>query len=186
MFIHDANNKITVGQFSASLADFLVLEPTYRLPQPAIWQFYVPGVKHLVGDGFRQRSLALPWIEGDGYLANESSYTVRHPNLDPDVHGFEAALIQAFAGDFLAINTLYAAWPLFKDALESAQWPLADLILTTVYQRQGISTGIYVAIATAARANHIPIARDRSFTLAPVPESIGVGLVDQKPSVVMT
>ena len=157
MFTHDAKDVITVGAFTASLDDFLILEPSYHLPDGALWQFYVPGVKHLVGYGLFQRDEGTLWTDGDVYLTQETYYSTVQPDTTPNVSGFEAALVAAFGGDYLAINSLYSGWPLFKDALESFQWSLADLLLTDSYVRYEITTETYTAIVSAARANYIPM-----------------------------
>lgn len=157
MFTHDIKDQITVGTFTATLDDFLLLEPSYRLPDGALWQFYVPGSKHLIGYGLYQRDDGPTWVDGDVFLANEAAYATAQPDTSPNVLGFETALIVAFGGDYLAINSLYSGWPLFKDALETAQWALADLLLTNAYVKYEITTAIYTAIITAARANYIPM-----------------------------
>ena len=158
MFTHDAKDVITIGSFTASLDNFLLLEPSYRLPDGAFWQFYVPGVKHLIGYGLYQRDDGSTWTDGDVYLANEAAYATMQPDTDPDVPEFEADLVAAFGGDYLAINSLYSGWPLFKDTLEAGQWATADLLLTNAYVNAEITTEIYTAIIAAARANYIPMA----------------------------
>lgn len=158
MFTHDTNNKITVGTFTANLADFMLLEPAYQLPTGAIWQFYVPGVKHFVGYGLYQRDEGPTWTDGDAYLAHETEYATLHPDTSPNVAGFEIALVAAFGGDYLAINSLYSGWPLFRDTLEGGQWATADLLLTNAYVNYEIDTATYTAIVAAARANYIPMA----------------------------
>lgn len=158
MFTHDAKDLITVGAFTATLDDFLLLEPSYRLPDGAIWQFYSPGIKHLIGYGLYQRDGGTTWSDGDVYLSNETEYATMQPDTSPDVAGFEADLVAAFGGDYQAINGLYSGWPLFKDAIESAQWSVADLLLTDSYVHYEITTDTYTAIIAAARANYIPMA----------------------------
>jgi len=158
MFTHDAKDIITIGSFTTTLDDFLLLEPSYRLPDGAFWQFYVPGVKHLIGYGLYQRDDGTTWTDGDVYLANEAEYSTMQPDTAPNVVGFEADLVAAFGGDYLAINSLYSGWPLFKDAIESFQWTVADLLLTDSYVRYEITTDTYTAIVAAARANYIPMA----------------------------
>lgn len=158
MLTHDVQNRITVGAFTATLDDWLLLEPAYRLPDGALWQLYVPGEKHLVGYGLYQRDEGSTWAEGDVYLANESVYATMQPDTTPDVLGFEADLIAAFGGDYLAINSLYSGWPLFKDAIEAFNWTLADLLLTNAYVTYEITTETYTAIIAAAQANYIPMA----------------------------
>jgi len=158
MFTHDINNVITIGSFTATLDDFLLLEPSYRLPDGAFWQFYVPGVKHLIGYGLYQRDDGPTWEDGDVYLSNETEYAAMQPDTTPNVPGFEADLVAAFGGDYLAINSLYSGWPLFKDTLEAQQWSVADLLLTNAYVDGEINTATYTAIVAAARANYIPMA----------------------------
>lgn len=158
MFTHDAKNIITIGAFSATLDDFLLLEPSYHLPDGAYWQFYVPGVKHLIGYGLYQRDDGPSWSDGDVFLSNETAYSTMQPDTTPNVPGFEAALFAVFGGDVLAINSLYSGWPLFKNTLEAEQWMTADFLLTDSYVKYEFTTEIYTAIVAAARANYIPMA----------------------------
>lgn len=158
MFLHNAQDHITVGAFSEPLDAWLLDEPAYQLPDGALWRLYDPGAKHFIGYGLFQRDGELPWIEGDVYLAKEAVYSAAHPTQIPDVPGFEAALVVAFGGDFLAINTLYSGWPLFKDMLESGQWTVADLLLSDSLAKGGITDALYLAIIAAARTYYIPLA----------------------------
>lgn len=158
MFMHSDKDKITIGAFTATLDNFLLLEPSYHLPRGAIWQLYVPGNKHLVGYGLFQRDEGPVWADGDAYLANETAYATMQPDTSPDVAGFEAALVAAFGGDFVAINNLYSGWPLFRDMLEGAQWSVADLLLSTAYANGEISTATYTAIVSLAQQFYIPMA----------------------------
>jgi hypothetical protein len=157
MFTHDIRNRITVGSFQASLDEFLLLEPSYHLPDGALWQFYVPGVKHLVGYGLKQRREPLPWTDGDTYIAREAEYDTARPDPRPNVKKFTRDLIIAFGGNYLAINALYAQWPLFKEALEAEQWPLVELVIQQAYATHAIDANIYSAILVAAKAYNLPI-----------------------------
>lgn len=78
-------------------------------------------------------------------------------STQPDVAGFKVALIGIFSGDFLAINSLYAAYPLFKDMLDSQTWAVVTLILTDAKEKAVINQGIYDGIKAALPTFHIPV-----------------------------
>lgn len=172
MFVHYANDTMLIGDVQEPLSEFLLDEPTYELPAQAIWRIYVPGEKHLLGYGWTQRDEAMPWEEGDAYLAREAtyaaSYASRHIDTSPNVQGFEVALVDVFGGDYLAINSLYSGWPLFKNALEAEQWMVADLLLSDAYVNYEIDTATYTAIVTTARAFYIPMSLQGRPSILPL------------------
>jgi hypothetical protein len=172
MFVHYANDTLLIGDVAEPLSEFLLDEPAYALPAQALWRVYVPGEKHLLGYGWTQRDEAMPWEEGDAYLAREAtyaaSYALRHVDTSPNVPGFEAALILAFGGDYLAFNSLYAGWPLFKDALESADWAVADLLLSDSYLTYEIDTPTYTRIVALAQQYYLPMSLQGRPSILPL------------------
>ena len=156
MFIHDAQDRITVGAYHATLDDFLLIEPSYRLPDGALFQLYVPGDKHLVNYGIYQRDEGASWTDGDAYLALESYYSTIQPDTTPDVHGFLDALVAIF-GDYITLNSMYAGWPLFQQTLLEENWSAADDLLTDSYVNYQITTETYTAIVASAQAHYLPM-----------------------------
>lgn len=156
MFIHDAQDRITVGAYHANLDDFLLLEPSYRLPDGGLWQLYVPGQKHLVSYGLYQRNEGTVWTDGDYYLSQETYYGTIQPDTTPDVPGFLDDLVMIF-GDYVTLNSLYAGWPLFQQTLLEENWTAADDLLTDSYINYEITTEIYTAIVASAQAHYLPM-----------------------------
>jgi hypothetical protein len=156
MFIHDAQDRITVGAYHATLDDFLLIEPSYRLPDGALFQLYVPGDKHLVNYGIYQRDEGASWTDGDAYLALESYYSTIQPDTTPDVHGFLDALVAIF-GDYITLNSMYAGWPLFQQTLLEENWSATDDLLTDSYVNYQITTATYTAIVASAQAHYLPM-----------------------------
>jgi len=156
MFIHTDKNVITVGAYQATLDDFLLLEPSYRLPDGALFQLYVPGDKHLVNYGIYQRDEGASWTDGDAYLALESYYGSIQPDTTPDVQGFLDDLVAIF-GDYITLNSMYAGWPLFQQTLLEENWTAADDLLTDSYVNYQITTETYTAIVISAQAHYLPM-----------------------------
>jgi len=75
MFRHHPDNIIYIEDQSFDLAEFVTYEPEYKLPQTAVSQEYIPGVKHVVymQDG-GVLSFAETWERGDQYIAKLDQY----------------------------------------------------------------------------------------------------------------
>lgn len=78
MFQHHPDGVIRIGALVYPLAEFLIDEPTYALPQGAIGRIYEPGDRNWITDGESQIGGPMPWPEGDAYLANEAKYTAAY------------------------------------------------------------------------------------------------------------
>lgn len=116
--------------------------------------FYVD----LDGSGNVKGIYAKQQFNGQTQLADDHAKITAYLNpVVPNVPGFKVALIGIYAGDFLAINTLYAAYPLFKDMLDSQTWPVVTLILIDARSKAVISQGIYDGIKAALPTYHIPV-----------------------------
>lgn len=74
MFLHHPDGLIAIGGFHYPLAEFLIDEPGYALPQAMTGRCYEPGQKHWLTDGAMQHAGPLPWPEGDLYLSREAQY----------------------------------------------------------------------------------------------------------------
>ena len=156
MFTHTDKDVIAIGAYQATLDNFLLLEPSYRLPDGALWQFYVAGDKHLIGYGLYQRDEGTSWTDGDTYLALESYYSSIQPDTTPNVAGFLADLVTIF-GDYVTLNSMYSGWPLFQQTLLEENWTAADDLLTDSYVNYQITTETYTAIVTSAQAHYLPM-----------------------------
>jgi hypothetical protein len=95
MFVHHPDGFIAIGEFHYPLAEFLIDEPNYALPERMIGRFYEPDKQHWLTDGSMQHAGPLPWPEGDGYLANEAVYRAafeaRHAPAEPSLADRKAA-----------------------------------------------------------------------------------------------
>ncbi|GEM_PF-2231386 len=87
-FRHHPDGLIYINELCLPLLFFQQQEPGYVLPEGATGREYVPNIRHILFDGSSQWADAMPWPEGDGYLAKKAQYqttfeTANTPAPDP-------------------------------------------------------------------------------------------------------
>jgi hypothetical protein len=170
MFVHQPDGYIRVGVYRGSLAEFLLLEPDYTLPEGCRGRVYIPGQQHSLFTATDQLGGPLPWPEGDAYLAKEAVYLaaqaeqraaeraawemaeVSRPNPD----GFLRHLPTIFGADLAGLMTLSREYPAFPDFVRYLNGPAIQWCILDAQSRELLTPAQYDACKAAVRTYHLP------------------------------
>jgi len=115
-FRHTPDDTIIINEtLFMPLSFFVTQEPAYTLASPYTWRDYEQTVKHFYGTSTTQTGAAIPYTDGDGYIANIAAYTAAYaaflvaPATLADAKIQQKQAVRTYALTYLDGNVVYDA-----------------------------------------------------------------------------
>jgi len=113
-FRHTADDYIVINEtLIMPLSFFVTQEPAYALASPYTWRDYEQTVKHFFGTSTTQTGSAIPYTDGDTYIANIATYTAAYatflatPTTLTAAKDQQKAAVRSYAATLLMGNVVY-------------------------------------------------------------------------------